>query len=205
MKDITKKQQKILEYISQCQKNGITPTQAEIAHYFNISSPTAIKQQLVSIEKKGYIELISEKARGIKILVDIPEEENRTIKIPIAGVITAGRPILASENIEDYIYLDKNKFPGKNIFALKIKGDSMKNASILDGDIVVINKINTAENGDIIAALIDDEATIKRFYKKNGKIILHPENHDYDDIEVNVNSGFSILGKVIGIIRDEIK
>jgi repressor LexA len=197
MKDLTKKQRKVLEFLtSYTKRSGYPPTVREIGEHFGFLW-TAARGHLQALGRKGFVKINPSKSRGIEIIGLRPAEG---VKIPVAGKIRAGRPILATEDIDAHILIDKSFFPAENAFSLKVTGDSMREAGILDGDFVIVKPQKVIEQGEIGVALIGDEATVKRIFKEKKKIILRPENRDmksesYDPEEV------TIIGKVIGVIR----
>lgn len=199
---ISDKQQQILEYIkSEILDKGYPPAVREICRAVNLKSTSSVHAHLETLEKNGYIRRDPTKPRAIEIIDD---EFNLTrkdmVNVPIVGTITAGAPILATENIEGYFPLLSETLPsGGDFFMLHIKGDSMVNAGILDGDSVVIKRQNTALNGEIVAALIDDSATIKTFYREDGHIRLQPEN---DTMEPIIVDDCVILGKLVALYRN---
>jgi len=204
MENLTKRQKEILEFIKKTTfKKGVLPTFREIMQFFGFKSIKTVQDHLKALEKKGYIKKDPNKSRSI-VLDDFSKALKDTIRVPILGQISAGKPILAEENIEGYINLDKFLIKhSKDIFALKVKGDSMTGAGILDGDYVIVKKQPTVENGSIACILIDNEATVKRFYKKENYIELKPENPDYKPIikTRDTTTDILILGKVVGVFR----
>ena len=183
---ISKKQQEILEYIkSQILQRGFPPAVREICEAVNLKSTSSVHSHLETLEKNGYIRRDPTKPRAIEILDDI-------------GQVAAGEPILAQENIEDYWPVPADRMPNKQTFFLKVKGESMINAGILDGDMVLVEEDSTASNGDMVVALIEDGATVKTFYKEEGVFRLQPENDFMDPIIVK---NVTILGKVIAVMR----
>lgn len=201
-KDMSDKQQIILDFIRQeISTKGYPPSVREICIAVGLKSTSTVHAHLEKLERLGYIRRDPTKPRAIEILDnhDVYSENNNILKAPIIGQVSAGQPILAFEDIQDYFPLPLNYFnSNKDIFLLKIDGDSMVEAGILDGDFVIVEKQPTANNGEIVVALIDDSATVKRFYKKNGYIKLQPENSSMEPIIVN---DCKILGKVIGVFR----
>ncbi len=198
---ISDKQRQILEYIkSEILEKGYPPAVREICKAVNLKSTSSVHAHLETLEKNGYIRRDPTKPRAIEIIDD---EFNLTrrdmVNVPIIGTITAGAPILATENIEGYFPLLSENLPSGDVFMLHIKGESMVNAGILDGDSVVIKRQNTANNGEIVAALIEDSATIKTFYKEDGHIRLQPENDTMDPIIVD---DCVILGKLVALYRN---
>lgn len=204
---LTERQGEILKFIIlNKEKFGYPPSIPEIQRKFSFKSPNAVQDHLKALERKGYISRHAHKARGIEILVHTASNENNrnnALQIPIVGEISAGRPILAQENIEGTIVIDKSIIKNSNgNFALRVKGDSMINAGILDGDYVIVYQQPDAEQGDIIVALIEDEATIKRFYKEKNRIRLQPENDTMEPIIIKTDENqVRIIGKIKGVIR----
>ncbi|MGA1824864.1 MAG: transcriptional repressor LexA [bacterium] len=205
MQALTDVQKNVLSFIMKCQKEqGSPPTVREIAQHFGYKSVNNARQHLRLIERKGYIRLFPGKARGIALAIGLEEDRGRNAKkVPLVGAVAAGKPITAIENIEDYITLDKNMFKGSGIFSLRVKGDSMTGIGILDGDIAIIRQQPSAEANDIVVAIIDGEATLKRYIKQNGAIIFRAENPHYSDITFPPDKGdeVQIAGKLIGVMR----
>ena len=197
---ISKKQQEILEYIkSQILQRGFPPAVREICEAVNLKSTSSVHSHLETLEKNGYIRRDPTKPRAIEILDDMFNLTRREmVHVPIIGQVAAGEPILAQENIEDYWPVPADRMPNKQTFFLKVKGESMINAGIFNGDNVLVKKQPNAENGDIVVALVDDSATVKTFYKEDGYYRLQPENDTMDPIIVD---SCSILGKVIACLR----
>lgn len=197
---ISKKQEEILEYIkNQILKRGFPPAVREICEAVNLKSTSSVHAHLETLERNGYIHRDPTKPRAIEILDDSFALTRREMtNVPILGQIAAGQPILAQENIEDYFPIPVEKLPNKNTFLLRVKGESMINAGILDGDFVLIEEGNTASNGDMVAAMVDDGATVKTFYREEGVFRLQPENDYMDPIIVK---DVTILGRVIGVMR----
>lgn len=197
---ISKKQKEILEYIkSQILQRGFPPAVREICEAVGLKSTSSVHSHLETLEKNGYIRRDPTKPRAIEILDDDFNLVRREmVNVPIIGRVAAGQPILAEENIEDYFPFPAERMPNRQTFLLKVKGESMINAGILDGDYVLVEEAKTASNGSMVVALIDDGATVKRFYKEEGVFRLQPENDFMDPIIVKE---VSILGKVIGVMR----
>ena len=197
---ISKKQLEILEYIkSQILERGFPPAVREICEAVNLKSTSSVHSHLETLEKNGYIRRDPTKPRAIEILDDSFNLTRREmVNVPIVGQVAAGEPILAQENIENYFPIPTEFMPNSQTFLLKVKGESMINAGILDGDMVLVEQTSTASNGDMVVALIDDGATVKTFYKEEGIFRLQPENDSIDPIIVKE---VSILGKVIGVFR----
>ncbi len=197
MKGLTKRQMKVLEFLaSYAKRYGYPPTVREIGEHFGFLW-TAARGHLQSIERKGFIKINPSRSRGIEIMGLKPSEG---FMMPVAGKIRAGRPILATEDIDAHILIDKSLFPAENAFSLKVTGDSMIEAGILDGDYVIVKHQRDIENGKIGVALIGDEATVKRISREKKKIILKPENRNMKPESYNPDE-VTIIGKVIGVIR----
>ncbi|OFW64798.1 MAG: repressor LexA [Actinobacteria bacterium RBG_19FT_COMBO_36_27] len=203
--NVSPRQEKILDYINKkIKESGYPPSIREIAKAVNLSSSATVHSHLKKLEKKGYLKRNQSKPRAISVLTRHGDETaaggfNNMIYIPVVGKIAAGKPILAEENIEDYFPLTPDFVKGKKeVFILHVRGDSMVNAGILDRDYIVVRKQENAINGEIIVALLEDEATVKRFFKTDKKIKLMPEN---DYMEPIVVKDVKIIGKVIGVIR----
>lgn len=197
---ISSKQEEILEYIKkEILAKGYPPAVREICEAVHLRSTSSVHAHLETLEKNGYIRRDPTKPRAIEIMDD---EFNMTrrdmVNVPIIGTVTAGTPILATENIEGYFPVLSDSLPSGEVFMLHVKGESMINAGILDGDDVIIRRQNTAHNGQIVCALIDDSATIKTFYKETDHIRLQPENDTMDPIIV---SECQILGIVVALYR----
>lgn len=200
---ITQKQSEILEYIkSQILNKGYPPSVRDICSAVNLKSTSSVHAHLESLEKNGYIRRDPTKPRTIEIIDDNFNLTRREmVNVPVLGHVAAGEPILAVDNITGYFPIPSEFMPNEETFILTVKGDSMINIGIYNGDQIVVEKCNTAENGEIIVALLDDSATVKRFYKENGHIRLQPENDFMDPIIVD---DCMILGKVIGLMRWDI-
>jgi len=197
---ISEKQEAILDYIkSEILSKGYPPSVREICSAVGLKSPATVHAHLNTLENNGYIRRDPAKPRTIEITDDEFSLTRREYaQIPVIGSVAAGEPLLAVENITDYFPIPADMLPNSQVFMLQVKGDSMINAGILDGDKVIVRQCNTASNGDTVVALIDDGATVKTFFKEDGHIRLQPENPDYDPIIVN---NAEILGEVIGVFR----
>lgn len=197
---ISAKQQEILEYIKEeILHKGYPPAVREICEAVHLRSTSSVHAHLETLENKGYIRRDATKPRAIEIVDDQFNLTRRElVNVPIVGQVAAGQPILAEENIEDYFPIPAGMMPNKESFMLKVKGESMINAGILDGDLILVQQQSTAENGDKVVALIDDSATVKTYYKEDGHYRLQPENDYMDPIIVD---DVSILGKVFGVFR----
>jgi repressor LexA len=204
MEDLNPRQQEILEYIiKETQIKGYPPSVREIGEAVGLSSSSSVHAHLEKLQQLGYIRRDPTKPRAIEILKPFPEATElfspEIIPVPVVGRVTAGEPILAVENIEEYYPLPKDFTSHRDLFILKVKGDSMINAGIFDRDLVVVHKTSTANNGEIVVALLDNgEATVKRFFREAGRYRLQPENPVYNPIYAE---HLSVLGKVIGLIR----
>lgn len=198
--NITTKQLEILEYLKECiLTNGYPPSVREICSAVNLRSTSSVHSHLSTLEKNGYIRRDSSKTRAIEIIDDEFNPSRREIaNIPIVGTVAAGQPILAEENIEGYFPIPTEFLPNNQVFMLKVKGDSMINSGIFNGDCVLVESQNTATNGEIVVALIDDSATVKTFYKESDHIRLQPENDSMEPILVD---DCQIIGKVKGLFR----
>lgn len=197
---ISNKQKEILEYIkSEIINRGYPPAVREICDAVHLKSTSSVHSHLETLEKNGYIRRDPTKPRAIEIVDDNFNMTRREmVNIPIVGTVTAGQPILAVENIEGYFPLLSEDVPRGEAFMLNVKGESMINAGILDGDRILVERQSTARNGDMIVALIDDSVTVKTFYKENGHFRLQPENETMEPIIVDE---LQILGRVRGLYR----
>ena len=197
---ITEKQSQILEYIkSEILNKGYPPSVRDICQAVNLKSTSSVHSHLETLEKNGYIRRDPTKPRTIEIIDDNFNLVRReVVNVPMVGTVAAGQPILAIENIDNYFPIPSEYMPNEETFMLKVKGESMINAGILDGDNILVKRQNTARNGDMVVALVDDSATVKTFYKENGHIRLQPENDDMDPIIV---PDCEIIGKVFGVFR----
>ena len=203
MQELTERQREVLEFIKeQVREKGYPPSVREIGDAVGLRSSSTVHGHLRRLESKGYIRRDPTKPRAIEdIQDDEPVESLLTkdlVSVPLVGSVTAGQPILAVENIEDYVPLPRDFASDEATFMLRIKGDSMIDAGILDGDYVVVRQQPDAINGDIAVAPLEDEATVKRFYREANYVRLQPENPLYDPI---LTTDVQILGKVIGVLR----
>lgn len=197
---ISDKQQEILEFLKEViLKKGYPPSVREICQAVNLSSTSSVFNHLEKLEKNGFIRRDPSKPRCIEIVDDSFQLTRREMaQIPIVGTVAAGQPILATQNITDYFPIPAEYAPNAESFILKVKGESMINVGIFDGDQIFVERCQTASNGDIVVALVDDSATVKTFYKENGHYRLQPENDTMDPIIVDQ---VEILGKVYGVFR----
>ncbi len=198
---ITDKQQEILEYIKEEVLNhGYPPSVRDICEAVHLKSTSSVHAHLSTLERKGYIRRDPTKPRAIEIVDDQFNLSRREfVNVPVVGTVAAGQPLLAVEQIEQYFPLPSEELPNQKVFMLRVKGDSMINVGIFDRDRVVVQQQATAQNGDIVVALVDDSATVKTFYREDGYFRLQPENDDMEPIIVE--GELQILGKVIGVIR----
>lgn len=197
---ITAKQSEILEYIkNQILNKGYPPSVRDICEAVNLRSTSSVHAHLETLEKNGYIRRDPTKPRAIEIIDDNFNLTRReVVNVPLLGQVAAGQPILAVENITNYFPIPAEYISNEDTFMLKVKGDSMINMGIYENDLILVKKQSTARNGEVIVALVDDSATVKRFYKEDGHYRLQPENDFMDPIIVD---SVEIVGKVIGLIR----
>jgi len=197
---ITAKQEEILSYIKETiLQKGYPPAVREICEAVHLKSTSSVHSHLETLERNGYIRRDPTKPRTIEILDDNFALTRRDmVQIPIVGTVAAGQPILAEEHIEDYFPMPAEVLPNAQVFMLRVKGDSMINVGIFSGDQVLVAQQSTAKNGEIVVALVEDSATVKRFYKEDGHYRLQPEN---DDMEPIIVPEVEILGKVVGLFR----
>ena len=197
---ISSKQREILEYIkAQILERGFPPAVRDICEAVNLKSTSSVHSHLETLEKNGYIRRDPTKPRAIEILDESFNFTRREmVNVPLVGRVAAGEPILADQNIENYFPIPMEFMPNAQTFMLTVKGESMINAGIFDGDMVLVEECKTARNGEMVVALIEDGATVKTFYKEEGIIRLQPENDTMDPI---ILPDVTILGKVIGVFR----
>ena len=191
-KPLTEKQQKVLTYLQDRAQEGVPPSVREICLATGIKSTSTVHAYLRLLEDEGYISRESGLNRAIRMPGD------NVARIPLLGKVTAGMPILAVQEVEDYVPYSGGRYPASEMFALRVSGTSMINAGILDNDIVIVHRTPVAQNGDIIVALVGDEATVKRVYWENNQVRLQPENPEFAPIIVNEVVG---LGKVVSLLR----
>lgn len=197
---ITAKQQEILEYIKETiLKKGYPPAVREICEAVKLKSTSSVHSHLETLEKNGYIRRDPTKPRTIEIIDECFNLTRReVVNVPLIGTVAAGQPLLAEENIENYFPIPVEMLPNAQTFMLRVKGESMINAGIFDGDQIIVEEQDTARNGEIVVALVDDSATVKRFFKEDGHYRLQPENEALEPIIVD---DVQIVGKVVGLIR----
>ncbi len=193
MKPLTKSQQKVYDYIKECLESSRIPSVREICTATGLRSTSTVHLHLKTLEDRGLIE----RDHGMNRCIRLPGAE-KSSSVPVLGRVTAGMPILAVEDIECYIPVSESLRRGRELFALRVVGESMINAGILDGDTIVVHRTPEAANGEIVVALIEDEATVKRFYKENGHFRLQPENDNFEPIIVDE---VVLLGKVVALYR----
>jgi repressor LexA len=193
MKPLSKSQQKILDFLKECSSEGRVPSVREICTEVGLSSTSTVHHHLNALEEKGFIT----REHGLNRCIHIAGEE-KSVGVPVLGRVAAGYPILAVEEIECYVPVPESLRRGRELFALRVQGESMIDVGIFDGDIVIVNRTPVAENGEIVVALVGDEATVKTFYKENGHFRLQPENDTFEPIIVDE---VVILGKVVSLIR----
>lgn len=201
MKELTARQKEIFDYLVEYyRENGYPPTIREIGFQFGIRSTKGVVDHLTALERKGFIRRAVGKSRALELLVD--RESEGPGGVPLVGRIAAGAPLLAEENVEDRILVDPSFLRGEDEFLLRVNGESMIEAQIADGDLILVRPTPEARHGEIVVALIGDEATVKRLYKKGGRIELHPENREMSPITVDPDDGeFRIVGVVSGLFR----
>ncbi|AHG75200.1 repressor LexA [Mannheimia varigena] len=203
-KHLTARQQEIFDFVkNHIETTGMPPTRVEIAREIGFKSPNAAEEHLKALARKGYIEMLSGTSRGIRILV---EDENKAANddegLPLIGKVAAGTPILAVEHVENHYPVNGGMFNPSADYLLKVNGNSMEKIGILDGDLLAVHKTNTARNGQVVVARVNDEVTVKRLEKKGDLIYLHPENDELKPIVVNPSQEYiEIEGIAVGVIR----
>lgn len=197
---LSKKQIEILDYIKeQVRLRNFPPSVRDICKAVGLKSTSSVHSHLNTLERLGYIRRDPALPRCIEILdAEFSHFRREMVDVPLIGTVAAGKPILATENITEYFPIPADKISDKETFMLKIKGDSMTGAGILNGDDVIVERCETADNGDIVVALVEDSATVKRFYKENGHYRLQPEN---DSMQPIITDECEVLGRVIGLMR----
>jgi repressor LexA len=198
---LTPGQSKVLSFLTEyLRERGYPPTLREIAHNFNLTGPMAPKRHLEALERKGYLRRLGGGSRAIEILGLSPLRD--ALPVPVVGRVSAGKPILAEENLEGNLTLDRSFVRGNDAFLLRVKGDSMIGEGIFDGDYALIRPQKSAENGEIIVALVGEEATLKKFYRGKDFICLQPANPQMEPLILKEGDGeVMIIGKVIGVLR----
>ena len=187
------KSQEVFDFIQKfIAENGYSPTVREICKACDIKSTATAFTYVNQLALRGFINKADNKNRAVSL-------KQNVVTVPLIGTVAAGRPIFATENYEGFYSIPGNFFSGEDLFMLNVHGDSMINIGMYEGDKIIVRKQESADNGDIVVALVDDSATVKRFFKRNGKIILHPENDDMEDF---IFDDVRILGKVVGLMRN---
>jgi repressor LexA len=197
--DLTKRQKEIFDYIRRyASKQGYPPTVREIGKAVGLHSSSTVHAHLANLEKVGLLRRDPTKPRAIELLVDRAKRVMRGPGLPLVGQVAAGEPVLAEENVEEYVEVPQAIGGDKGDYVLQVKGDSMKDAGILAGDYVVVQRSDSAQNGEIVVALIEDEATVKRFYREKDRVRLQPANKAYKPIRTR---DAKVLGRVVGVFR----
>jgi repressor LexA len=201
---LTSRQAEVLAFLEERQRStGFSPSLKEIARHFGFASTFAVREHLRLIEKKGFLRRVPRKSRAIRITRHCQGQENSLRRIPLLGRIPAGSPLTAVEETEEIIGVERRLFQGQQLYALRVRGNSMTGAGIMDGDLAVLNYQQDVENGQIAAVLIDDEATLKRVFRTPDALILHPENPDFQNIVITDKDTQEcrIAGRLVGLIR----
>jgi len=201
MRPLTKRQAQILELVKVFIKDtGMPPTRAEIASTLGFKSANAAEEHLKALAKKGVIEMVPGASRGIRL---VEEEESEQLGLPLIGQVAAGSPILANEHIESHYQVDPSLFNPCADFLLRVKGESMKDIGIMDGDLLAVHRTPVANNGQVVVARVDEDVTVKRFEKAGKQVLLHAENEAFDTIKVDLeHDHFNIEGLAVGVIRN---
>lgn len=201
LKPLTPRQQQVFDLIKDnIEDTGMPPTRAEIATFFGFKSANAAEEHLKALAKKGAIKMKPGASRGIQL---IEEEEPEQLGLPLIGRVAAGSPILAQEHVESHCKIDPLMFKPAADFLLRVNGMSMKDIGIMDGDLLAVHRTQTAENGQVVVARLDEDVTVKRLEKAGRKVLLHAENDDFESIEVDLeNESFNIEGLAVGVIRN---
>lgn len=202
MRPLTPRQQEVLDLVKTTMiDTGMPPTRAEIARQLGFKSANAAEEHLKALAKKGVIDILPGTSRGIKLNVDLEDEVEEGL--PLIGQVAAGEPILAQEHVENHYKLDPAMFHPRADFLLRVKGESMKNIGIMDGDLLAVHKTDQVNNGQVVVARVDEDVTVKRFERKGSEILLHAENEEFAPIKVDLASQFfTIEGLAVGVIRD---
>lgn len=201
MRPLTKRQAQILELVKVFIKDtGMPPTRAEIASTLGFKSANAAEEHLKALAKKGVIEMVPGASRGIRL---VEEDEPEQLGLPLIGQVAAGSPILANEHIESHYQVDPNLFNPCADFLLRVRGESMKDIGIMDGDLLAVHRTPVANNGQVVVARVDEDVTVKRFEKAGKQVLLHAENDDFDTIKVDLeHDHFNIEDLAVGVIRN---
>ncbi|MCL1112165.1 MULTISPECIES: transcriptional repressor LexA [Shewanella] len=200
MRPLTPRQAEILDLIkNNIAETGMPPTRAEIANRLGFKSANAAEEHLKALAKKGFIEIMPGTSRGIRL----PQEDEQETGLPLIGQVAAGEPILAQEHVEQYYQVDPSMFKPAADFLLRVRGDSMKDIGILEGDLLAVHKMQQARNGQVVVARVEDDVTVKRFEKKGNVVYLHAENEAYNPIKVDLScQSLTIEGLAVGVIRN---
>ena len=186
----------VMDYIRKfSEENGYTPSVREIGKECGIKSTATVYSYIQKLQDRGYLNKATNKKRSVTLA------KSSGVNIPLIGTVTAGQPIFAYENYEDYYTFPAGEFRGEDLFMLRVEGTSMIDAGIMNGDKIIVRRQETAENGEIVVALVDDSATVKRFFRRNSQIVLHPENEMLSDM-IFEDGQVAILGKVVGLMRN---
>jgi repressor LexA len=200
---LTATQERVYLFITEWKTSeGYPPTVREIAEGLGYKSLNNVRQHLKLIEKKGFLKISGGKARGIDVTRQFGRiSDGNGIDVPLVGRVAAGAPVLAEENIEGTVTLDRTLFKGDGLFTLRVRGESMQDIGVFDGDIAVVKQQQSATNGEVVVAIVEGEATLKRFFKKNDNIVLHAENPNFNDIVITSPKNVFIAGRLVGVIR----
>lgn len=203
MKELTKRQSEVLDVIKECiDKTGMPPTRVELAKILGFKSANAAEEHLKALARKGAIEILSGTSRGIRIIGSHKNNIEEEQGLPLIGLVAAGEPILATENVEAHYDVDPSLFRPAADFLLRVQGESMKDIGIMDGDLLAVHKTQDINNGQVVVARVEDDVTVKRFYRDGSQILLKAENKQFDPIKVDLEyQSFDIEGIAVGVIR----
>jgi len=204
MKELTKRQSEVLEVIKECiEKTGMPPTRVELAKALGFRSANAAEEHLKALARKGAIEILSGTSRGIRLLGEFKKEhESADEGLPLVGMVAAGEPILAQEHIEAHYNVDPSLFHPCADFLLRVQGESMRDIGIMDGDLLAVHKTQDINNGQVVVARVEDDVTVKRFYREGSQVTLKAENSQFKAIKVDLEcQSFAIEGVAVGVIR----
>ena len=203
MEKLTPRQQQVFDLIISCiDRTGMPPTRAEIAQTLGFKSANAAEEHLRALHRKGAIEMLKGTSRGIRVLWQAENQDNFDDQLPVVGQVAAGEPILAQQHIEQYCQVDPDLFRPRADYLLRVNGMSMKDIGIFDGDLLAVHRQETASNGQVIVARVDDDVTVKRLQRNGSKVLLLAENEDFAPIEVDLGGQqFAIEGLAVGVIR----
>ena len=204
MKELTKRQNEVLDVIQDCiEKTGIPPTRVELAKILGFRSPNAAEEHLKALARKGAIEMVAGTSRGIRIIGKYRKDHQEANEgLPLIGRVAAGEPILAEEHIETHYDVDPSLFHPEADFLLRVQGESMKDIGIMDGDLLAVHKTKNINNGQVVIARVEDDVTVKRFYREGNEVTLKAENREFSPIKVDLQyQSFDIEGIAVGVIR----